>query len=154
MRFEQIRVRGWISVLFFSLSTILLEACGSVSGGASNPGVTCSGANQAQIMVGDGFLSSLCGCMGVGEEPGKAFSSGQLFTCHLAQSNTQVIFYFGRTLNPHQIVPDGTPSLTPTPWIEGRDRASHSFPVFLGQSGVTFSFKDVTTGGRGQIVVP
>ncbi len=133
---------------------VLVAACGPVSSPGTSPGASCSGANQAQILVGEGFLSPLCGCVGPGETAGTVVSVGQVLSCHLSQADTQVVFYFGRTLGPHQIVSDGHPSLTPTPWVSGRSEVSRAFPVFLGQGAAIYGFRDVTSGIQGQIFVP
>ncbi len=146
--------KGWFFYLFLVSTGVFLSGCGQATSSSSGSSLSCSAANQAHIQVGEGFLTPLCGCNGPGEGAGTIFSRGQVLTCHLAQPNTQVIFQFGKAVNPHQIVPSGTPSLTPTPWVPGRGVVPLAYPVYFGQSATTYSFQDATTGMTGQIIVP
>ncbi len=115
---------------------------------------SCGEANQAQIMVGEGYFAHLCGCMGSGEVAGVVVPPSQVLTCHLARADTQVVFYFGMTQGPHQIVSDGVPGLTATQWVPAKSEVPVSFPVYLGQHGAVYRFRDATTGVKGQLIVP
>jgi hypothetical protein len=158
MKFQKARVLRFMrscGYLGLICSLRALLGCGPQQFSPLNsPSASCAQANVAEIWVGDGFLTSLCGCTGAGESSGVLYSGASVLNCHLLNSKTQVLFYFGKSQTPHQIVSTGGVGFTPTPMVKARSEMPMSYPIELRHSGVTYPFQDIYTGARGNIVVP
>ncbi len=125
----------------------------------SATGATCPGADVTEILVGDGYLTILCGCVGAGEGAGTTSSPGSSLpqlTCHLPTSTTQVVFNFGPgpRILPHQIISVGSPAFNATAIVPVMKPGMIAYPIVLTQSGVTYQFQDVYTGASGKFIVP
>lgn len=113
----------------------------------------------AEILVGDGFLQNLCGCVGPGEDPSNIFAVPNSLTCHLAAGTTSagtivVTFNFFGTVYWHQIISVGPNNFGATPLFEpGNSAHMRVFGVVL-QPATPYSFQDVISGMTGSIFVP
>lgn len=115
----------------------------------------------AEIRVGDGFMQTLCGCVGPGETSGAVFSTPGTLTCTLASPTTAMFFYFTGNVLQHQIIPLGTPSFVASPLIgPGAPGTSTTIStttvhaVTFGTPATTYQFEDSINGLTGQIIVP
>jgi hypothetical protein len=121
-----------------------------------NVATECS-PNSAQILVGDGYLQNLCGCIGTGENTQIYPIPGNL-TCHLAPSESQavVFFNFSNTTLQHQIVPTSTGAkFAPTPYINlPNSNTPTVFAVSFPESETVYPFQDAFSKLNGQIFVP
>ena len=115
---------------------------------ACQPGV-------AEILVGDGYLQNLCGCVGPGESK-TVYPVGQKLTCHLSTDNSYLYFYFLTTKIDHQIVSSGVQSFNSGPLIRAIDpKVQRVFVTQLPVKNTTYSFYDaIMPGLTGEVIVP
>jgi len=119
------------------------------------PSASKCAANSASIMVGDGYLSTICGCTGSGEANGTVFSTPGNLTCHLAANSTVVFFYFQGTVLKHQIESKGPNTFTSSPVSDPKSNYPiRVYAVTLNQAAKTYSFIDAFSGMTGQIIMP
>lgn len=127
------------SALFFRLLCVLpfsLMSCGR-SINRFQTAQSCS-SNQAQILVFDGSMKTLCGC-----QEGVIQASSGTFSCTTTARNILFIFQ-GSTLT-HNIVPaSGLPIPGSGPVAAGSTNPVHA--VTLPTSG-TYGFQDLSTPG-------
>jgi hypothetical protein len=134
------------------LALVILTACGDARlvNESLSPSQNRCPPGGAVIGVGDGSLSRRCGC----NEAAQQFTApSSALTCTVA-AGTTVFFDFGGTLNDHQIVSQGSPSIGASPLIRcGDDKAPRMHVVKLTAPG-TYTFRDAFIPTlSGQIVV-
>jgi hypothetical protein len=113
-------------------------------------GTTCQSA-QAQILVMDGFLKRLCGCV---EASGTQVGVGTSLDCTVA-AGTTVFFHYVGTRMKHQIVPTVANSFTASaPRDPDRSDSVLAHGVVFNASG-TYGYQDFYFPNLiGQIIVP
>ena len=85
------------SALFVWIGSLLaLQGCGqsTVDAPSISAASTACASHTAEILVGDGYLETLCGCTGTEESAGKIFPSGTPLTCHLGARSDTLFFFF------------------------------------------------------------
>lgn len=134
----------------------LFSGCGSgfAVPAAPDPASTVCQPEEAQILIGDGFLKPTCGCIGPGES-GKVYPVSENLVCHLASGTTRVFFYLWGTQISHQILSTGNATFLSSPVMNLNIAPQlSSFVVSFSSPATTYSFKEVFTGMTGQFVVP
>lgn len=97
-------------------------------------------ANVASIMIWDGRIQKLCGCGGVDGEfaaPGTPLSC----TFALTEGKTVHFFYQGPFLR-HQIVPVGTPAISPGSVFDPNSKVPSRAHAFEPNAAGTYQFTD------------
>lgn len=118
------------------------------------PTATACSENTAEILVGDGFLQTLCGCTGEGESVGTVFSAGNTLTCHLASESTTVFFVFIGVGVRHQIIPSQAGTFESSAIFDPANPSYRSYAVQFSASG-TYGFSDQFVANvNGNIIVP
>jgi len=149
-------------MLLLAVMAVSLGAagCGNASSQPSTQAMTLSpestacSSDTAQILVGDSFLQTLCGCTGVGESAGTVFEVGSTLTCHLASPSTTVFFTFVAVGLRHQIIPLQEGTFTESAIFDPQNPTYRSFAVLFAESG-TYGFGDrFVASVTGNIIVP
>jgi hypothetical protein len=144
---------------WIGLGMSLLVSCGNAvtpeMGSQIDPAVTQCAPGTAHILVGDGFLRIICGCVQPGQTPGTTFTASDTLICNVAQPSTIVFFSFVGTVLQHQIVPTGPNQFVPTPVSDpANGEPLQVYAVNLPLSSATYNFQDSYSGLTGQIIVP
>lgn len=129
----------------------LMPGCGSsVTSSVQSASTAGCSEQAAQIGVGDGYLTPLCGCK---EVAGTVFFASSLLTCTVSRGTTVFFQYLGTNL-PHQIISTGQPSFMSSPISRPNDPARiRVHAAYFTESG-TYSFQDqMQNGVIGQVVV-
>ena len=145
------RNRAGIIKNFLSIIALILGGCGvSPAPVSTSPTTVGCDTGAAQIGVGDGYLSVLCGCQ---EKGGAVTLPPSKLTCTVHQGTYVFFHYIGPTLN-HQIISNGQPSFDPGPLsISHNSNIVRTHVVHLTTTG-TYSFIDSQEGVlAGQIIV-
>lgn len=88
------------------LFAIMLSSCDDNNVTNVSVADTACVTHQTQILIGDGYFKSLCGC---DENSNDVIVSGQTLTCTVASGTTLFFLFNGNKLK-HQILSTGTPS--------------------------------------------
>lgn len=137
------------SNLAIQLIGILLFFCLTAGCGSSVTSSSC-GPQAAQIGVGEGYFTLLCGCK---EAAGTLFSAPSLLSCTVSSGTTVFFHYLGGAL-PHQIVSTGQPSFVSSPVFRPNDAERIRVHAVQFSDSGTYSFQDLLQNGMvGQIIV-
>ena len=145
-----------VSCMTFCLSTLWV-ACDSSSGPYSsvNPSDTSCTGNMAIILVGDGYMQTICGCTLASEASQTVFTETHPLTCHVNAVPAPIFFYYLGTRLRHQIISTGPTEFVSSP-LSDPDMVPriqvHS--VTLTQGSSIYPFQDALSGISGQIFTP
>ncbi len=138
------------TVLPFILAT-LSTACGNFAQLSVTPTNSTCQANQAQILVGDGFLKNLCGCT---QTAGTQVGPGTSLDCTVVAGTTVFFHYIGTRLK-HQIAPTTSGSFVISPPRDPDNANSILAHAVTFQTSGTYGFQDLYFPQLiGQIIVP